>query len=194
MTNTADCLYIIEVHREGVLLRPGSSARGVPISAIREVTRMLRSRAVLDAGISHHFGCPVAVGRSKADAEVWKQKISSSIAHLPAQERWWRGTDVGLSSAAIFGALSDCSYAAVARKFGEGRVPRDADDFGRCVRMLNNIPAFRINLDEVAQAYPDTAWPSFISSWVELESLYGEALTTAIQDLIAAHARSKAGA
>ena len=47
--------------------------------------------------------------RVGTDAEigVWRTEIHHAIASLPSEERWWKGLDVGLSSAAVFALLKN---------------------------------------------------------------------------------------
>lgn len=49
--------------------------------------------------------------------------------------------------------------------------PRDADDFGRCRRVLALIPDGVARLSEVAAVYPGP-WAKLAAAWPELEALY----------------------
>jgi hypothetical protein len=79
-----------------------------------------------------------------------------------------RGTFVGVSSATIWSALTGRPM-----PFGwHPDIPYDPDDFSRCFKLLNLIPQWRSQLDEVARQYP--AWRPFVAAWDDLEGLYVE--------------------
>ena len=52
----------------------------------------------------------------------------------------------------------------------DGGVPYDADDFGRCHRLLERLPEWRDRLPEVAAVVP--AWAPLVVAWNELTRLY----------------------
>jgi hypothetical protein len=167
--------YIVERWPRGWLIcGPGGT---VPFSALSEVQKLFPKTAVMDLGIPHHFK---ASGRSDvvmcvvdagAERNAWRTEILASLAGLPADERWWRGLDVGSSSAAVFAALVERPHLRLAAsEFAKGAAPADADDFGRCERLLKLFPQWRARLPEVAAAYPETKWPSIVARWDELEA------------------------
>ena len=53
-----------------------------------------------------------------------------------------------------------------------GRIdhPLDGGDFGRCVRLLRDVPELRRRLGRVRKLSPQ--WARLIDSWAELEKLY----------------------
>lgn len=70
--------------------------------------------------------------------------------------------------------------------FGSWDAPHDADDFGRCARLLELVPEWVPRLGEVAGAYPP--FRRLIRCWPELTALYerGETamLSVVIKDLL----------
>lgn len=48
--------------------------------------------------------------------------------------------------------------------------PWDADDFGRCYRLLQAFPEWHARLPEVGVAHP--IWVPMLNVWGQLESLY----------------------
>lgn len=78
----------------------------------------------------------------------------------------WRKTDqVGASSgfmAAILGGSGPRDYA----------YPRDPDDFGRCLTLLEAAPSLRENLKDMANEGPE--WAALIPQWDQLERLWRE--------------------
>jgi len=78
-------------------------------------------------------------------------------------EQWIVGDDTGVSSQTIWSVMMGV------RPRWSG-TPLDVDDFGRCVRLVVLIPAFRPRLQEVADKYPQ--WQPLIDHWEELERLY----------------------
>lgn len=48
--------------------------------------------------------------------------------------------------------------------------PSDPDDFGRCFRLLQRFPEWRLRLQEVADRFPE--WQPFVDNWIRMEQLY----------------------
>lgn len=168
--------YTIEAYDLGWLVLAPHGSNGVSVTALSEMMKLAPKNAVMDPGIAHHYDV------TRTDAHVvfcvctasnssrWRKIIADSLHNYDSEERWWLGTDVGTSSAAMFGALSSSRYASAAKSYGKGSVPQDAEDLGRCLRMIAGIPGFRNRLHIVADTYPDTKWPNIIKSWSALES------------------------
>lgn len=96
------------------------------------------------------------------------------IAHLPPLEKWCSGWDKGISSMTMLAAIvhpdtiiPNCCKSYVNAKQD---VPHDADDFGRCVRLLEAMPEFRPQLHKVSDKHPE--WGQIIANWDGLEFLY----------------------
>ena len=166
-------LYIIERHPHGWLIY-SPDARGLPMDALKDCMKLFPKGAVMDPGIAHHY--TQTTGRrvifaiaTNREAKCWEKEIEGSIATLLLQERWWKGLDVGMSSAAIFSTFADEPWRLGADKMGCGAIPRDAVDFGRCKRLIDLFPAWRDRLGEVAAKYPGQ-WQAVIARWTELES------------------------
>lgn len=81
---------------------------------------------------------------------------------------WILGRDTGLSSQTIWAVMMGAAEA----PYG-GSTPRDADDFGRCFRLLKHFPEWRDRLSEVAARFPE--WGPLVREWAMLESLYQSA-------------------
>lgn len=167
--------YMLERWPLGWLLcatEPGSN--GVPVDALSECMPLFKKNAVMDSGIVHHLR---ETGRrdvivciaTERDSREWRAEIDKSLASLNPQERWWKGLDVGLSSAAIFAVFCDMRWRDMAKDMGHASVPHDGDDFGRCKRLIDMFPQWRSELYRVADEYPDTMWPKIIARWDELE-------------------------
>jgi hypothetical protein len=89
--------------------------------------------------------------------------------------RWLAGGDTGTSSITIWSVMRNCSMPY--SRTGDRRrpsPPRDPDDFGRCHRLLETIPAWRSRMPEVADAHPE--WADLVAAWDELTALYLEEL------------------
>ena len=173
-------LYTIERHTHGWLICAAPGQRCVPLNVLDECMAMFPRRkggTVIAAGIARHYNAkhygPVvvfAVATPKGSA-AWRAEIEASIADLAPHTRWWLGTDVGMSSAAMFAPLCPITeLATAAGNYGNRSTPADADDLGRCMRLIALFPEWHGRLDEVAAAYPDTAWPRIIGRWHELEA------------------------
>ncbi len=167
--------YIVEKWPFGWLFCAAAHAPGIPLTAISECQRLFRKSAVMDAGIAHHFKTSgrtdvVACVTTVKEGALWRKHIADSIAGLPREERWWRGTDVGMSSAAVFAVFCGDGLRLAVQQFGRDAVPADNDDFARCARLLDCFPEWRTRITEVGEAYPQTKWTHIVSRWAELES------------------------
>lgn len=78
---------------------------------------------------------------------------------------WLMSGDTGTSSKTICSVMTGSD----APEFGPD-VPHDADDFGRCYRLLELFPEWRGRLPEVAAKYPK--WGPMVVAWDELSALY----------------------
>jgi hypothetical protein len=79
---------------------------------------------------------------------------------------WLSGRDTGLSSMAILMWM----MGGPVRRFD---YPRDADDLGRCLRLLDRIPAWRSRIGEMAACGPE--WAALVKEWPALERMMGNA-------------------
>lgn len=77
--------------------------------------------------------------------------------------QWIAGRDVGTSSRTIWSVMQDVTPS-------DADVPYDADDFGRCYRLLALIPEWRGSLPRVARRYP--AWSALVREWDRLTEMY----------------------
>lgn len=179
--------YTIERWPRGWLIcGPGGT---VPMTALSESQKLFPKTAIMDLGIPHHFKasgrhevvmCIVDAG---AEHNAWRTEIAASLAHLPAQERWWKGLDVGQSAAAIFAVFCEERLRSPAAELGRGAVPQDADDFGRCSRLLKLFPEWKERLAHVSIGYPNTKWPAIIARWDELEAASAAEKTKLLREL-----------
>ena len=168
--------YEIERHPHGWLLCAPPGKTGIPLTALSECLPMFKKKSVMNSGIAHHFNAShyskqvVVVVTTPKESEAWEKEIAEAIKDCEPQDRWWLGTDVGKSSAAIFAVLCRECLQWEANNYGQKATPQDAADFGRCKRLLDAIPEWRNRLDEVAVKYADTAWPTILLRWAELEA------------------------
>lgn len=79
---------------------------------------------------------------------------------------WIVGDDTGISSKTIWAVMmgKEPTY------YLGADAPYDAGDFGRCYRLLNEMPSWRARLPEVAAKY--LVWAPLVAAWDELTSLY----------------------
>jgi len=181
--------YVIERHTHGWLACPPPEQDGIPIYALSECLSLAPAGSVLDAGISHHFKFyrqkPSFAFGTKNETSVWRAEIEAECER--SRLSWFFGTDVGTSSSAIFGVLADGekerqSAGTLAKEFGDGHTPQDADDFGRCLRVVERF-GWRDRLPEVAAAYPDTAWTAIVARWDDLAAAPAAEQTALLRDL-----------
>lgn len=165
--------FTIEFWPHGWLVCGAVGQPAVPLTALSECEKLFPKTAIMDMGIPHHFH---ACGRrevvmcvaSEKEALIWRTDIKLAISSLPPQERWWKGLDVGTSSAALFSVFCERQFKFHAEEMGQRNVPHDADDFGRCFRLIELFPEWRAQLNRVAEAYPETKWPAIVARWTEI--------------------------
>lgn len=170
-------LYTIERWPHGWTISAIPTESGVPLHALDESLKLFPKGSIMDNGIAGHLRrargiFAVFVIGTAAELRAWRGQILADLAHLPRGERWWKGLDVGCSSAAIFAVFSNLHREA-ARDLSRGAVPYDAEDFGRCRRLLELFPEWLTSLDRVAIAYPATPWPSLVARWQDLTAAHG---------------------
>lgn len=88
-----------------------------------------------------------------------------------AESAWLAGGDTGMSSKTIWSVMTG-RLPRHADNWWEPSIPYDPSDFGRCHRLLEEFPAWRARLPEVADKYPE--WKPLVEVWDELTALYEE--------------------
>jgi hypothetical protein len=168
--------YEIERHPFGWLICAPPGQSGLPLTALAECLPLFKKKSVLNPGIAHHFNAShyhkqvIAAVAAPQDSAAWEKAIAEQLKDLDPQDRWWRGTEVGTSSAALFAVFCRTGLWQEANRFGRQSTPQDASDFVRCKHLLDAIPEWRTRLGEVAVAYPGTPWPQIVARWGELET------------------------
>jgi hypothetical protein len=76
---------------------------------------------------------------------------------------WLRSDEVGLSSRYLASVLSG-------RFIADRHYPRDADDFGRCVKLLDAAPELREHLPLMHEHGEE--WSRLVGRWQEAEKAY----------------------
>lgn len=86
------------------------------------------------------------------------------MSELQEAFRWMNGHDTGMSSKAIFSHMIS----------GEstGSYPYDPSDLGRCIRLLERFPLWRLRLPEMAAYGP--VWKIYVERWDELHSMMAD--------------------
>jgi hypothetical protein len=89
-------------------------------------------------------------------------------------EAWLASDDIGSSSLFIASILApaDITFPKRGERKSRADYPSDADDFGRCHRLLQVMPEWRDQLDQVARA-GGPVWARLVANWEELTALYG---------------------
>jgi hypothetical protein len=190
-TASSNAKFAIEKWEHGWVLCSSGRHNGVPMDALDQCGLLFQRGSYADTGIVHHLRatkksekavlCIVLPEQSKK----WHQEIEAELASFDREERWWYGLDVGCSSTVIFAVLNENKRLTYdATESGGKSIPHDADDFGRCKRLLDMFPEWRTRLDSVAKAHQDTCWPAIIARWQELEAASKEDQTKILAEII----------
>ena len=174
------CQYTIERYRNGWLMCSANGKNGIPMNALNECVPLFGRKSVMDSGIARHYReigkreAVIAIG-TPAGCTQWRNIIEGSIKHLPADDRWWYGCDVGLSSAALFAAITLKQILKYkANEYGKAATPQDSDDLSRCFKMLAEVGEPLALKAAVVSAYPETAWVQIMERWEELKAADGK--------------------
>jgi hypothetical protein len=136
---------------------------------------------IIDACLSGHFRVAMVVC-SPSGSKAWRAEIDAARGPRPAElveraEWYLRGWDKGASSLTIFAALTGRRGFGVIKRPG---VPYDADDVGRCVRLLEHFPEWRGRLAEVGAIFPE--WVTWAARWDDVEAAYHAGTVDALCD------------
>lgn len=137
---------------------------------------------MLDLGVAAALGANFAITANQETGAAWRAEVDAAVEAKYGKKSdltWLHGTDTGASSLTIFSVLSSLFGGGPAMERGtihgvsfSPGIPRDPDDFGRCVRLLEWFPWWRARLPEVVAKYP--AWAPLVAEWDALEALYRE--------------------
>jgi hypothetical protein len=159
--------YTIEKSEHGIIVRGG-----VPVSDLVALQKAWRKQGydTLAIGVAAALGATLAICR-KDNLKAWELELNKQAqqqSNGDAEIAWLCGTDTGTSSKTIFSVLSEKNLPATVRLRPD--VPHDPDDFGRCYRLLEQFPAWRSRLPEVAAKYPQ--WGPLVREWERLSHLF----------------------
>jgi hypothetical protein len=183
------CQYCIERHEFGWLICAPPGKDSVPFEVIKETASLAPKMAVVALGIPHHYNaggyhlhvvCAIA---TPGDVRSWEKEIADDLKNCEPVERWWKGTDVGRSAAALFSVFCPDQYLKHdATRMGGSETPQDAADLGRCQRLLAQFPEWERRMDEAAKQFPNTAWPKIIARWEELKAAQPQRQTEILRE------------
>lgn len=97
---------------------------------------------------------------------AWRRELEAQVpADLSPLDRWFRGPSSGMSSRALAFHLTG-KLAPGDRSPSLDALPRDAEDFERCVSLLRAVPELRDRLTTLTAF----GWPAIVSLWPRLEA------------------------
>lgn len=159
----------------------------MPVSDFAALAKAWAERGYTDvangSAIGEHDVAYVVANRETF--ERLKALATTKAAAAAGEDReyaWVLGPDTGVSSLTIFYVLSHRHAGVALERLGRGLawdgpgLPADADDFGRCHRLLEATGWVPARLEKVADFYP--AWRPLVDAWDELTALYLEELPT----------------
>jgi hypothetical protein len=123
--------------------------------------RLHTKKAIIHTGIGWTCHAMMAV-TTAAKAPLWMKAMGIG----PDNPDWLLSCDCGTSSLTIYSVLARADVL----RGSTPSPPHDADDFGRCHRLLKRFPEWRQRLIEVASVYP--SWLKPVARWDELAALF----------------------
>jgi hypothetical protein len=147
-----------------------------PLDHMKTVERMAKAARFdqIDVGLGQALVATMVITNAKGSATL-RAEVESANAGKSAEDAWICGCDTGISSRTIFAVMRGTEP-------DSADVPHDADDFGRCYRLLKAVPAWRPRLGEVAAKYPK--WAGLVEHWDELTALFEAESWQAMHDLM----------
>lgn len=117
------------------------------------------------------LACMFCFGFGHAEDDCPKRKYHGDY------REWMAGPDTGMSSMALCRKLAgitkraplESSIKTTSERVPSSPIPVDADDFGRCHRLLHAIPGWRARIGEMRG---EGQWAPLVDAWDELERLY----------------------
>lgn len=104
-------------------------------------------------------------GFTKDHRECEPSEFGRKRFEFETPDEWFKSWDTGLSSKVIYHVMTDTYLP------GKGsELPRDADDFGRCYRLLKKFAPWRATLSRVSDRFSE--WAPIVKAWAELEELF----------------------
>lgn len=119
-------------------------------------------------GVNFAFGPTEALAQLIADPDVLeraRKRVAAESERLglsPDAREWLATGRQGTSSMTIFSRMTG-------KPVDREDHPHDAGDFGRCRRLLEDVPEFRARLHEMASVSPE--WAQLVECWDELCAL-----------------------
>lgn len=158
-----DALYVMHRHVHGITI-----TGEVPVEEFRLLTeawaREHKSMIVV-GDLAPLLGVDFVVCWDAEHADAWRAMKGVRV----DSSDWLLSGDTGLSSLTIWATFTgQWQHLRWGRK--SASKPQDADDFGRCYRLLRRYPEWRARLHEVVPHCPGFA--PLVAAWDELTSLY----------------------
>lgn len=141
----------------------------------------------------HDAGPCSIVAVSGESGQTWRDEIDQWAADLDWPDCWLLGRHPGTSSLTMYDVLSPDGLPDGPGFDIRPSTPRDAADFGRCVKFLDEAPnEWRHRLHELINPHPK--WGHLVLQWPALEERYRdgrhEDLTKLIQYLLDDHSEA----
>ena len=152
----------------------------IPVDELGAINRLAGKGAVMAFGVAAALGATLAICSKEKDVRAWQKMIDADIAArygTDSPQAWLLGTDTGESSKTIYAVMTLEPGGSV--KGCRGAYPLDADDFGRCFRLLERFPAWRPRLSEVAAIFPK--WRPIVEAWSGMEELFAPVNATLVK-------------
>lgn len=155
--------YTVITHEHGVILK--CPYNQITIDDWLKFSKAhAKKKSVLAVCLQRFYDAHTVIAHSPEHFKKWREEVDAECAKMDTHTGWIHGTDTGISSEALYRACRDGA------RFS-GKTPRDADDFGRCIRMVRRF-GYESKLPEIAKELPD--WSPILNNWRVFELLYDE--------------------
>lgn len=162
--------YTVAYFQHGVAVQ-----NPISIDDLSALSKLWKRRGwnLFDAGISAALGASI-VATSAKGSKLWRAELDAAARERAGGDdelAWVLGCDTGDSAMALLATLgsSDEARGLARARLGDHRpAPRDPDDLGRCIRLLDRF-GWGDRIGEMADL-PE--WAPLVAAWSELEALY----------------------
>lgn len=156
---------------------------------MRTGTYMELFTGALEAFLKAHRACPKPATLHEPPLPDRTLPVDASLlAPWPGLETWLRHGETGMSSETLAAAITGLAIA------DRRTLPLDAQDFRRCVGLLEAVPSMRDAMQtEATRARLSPGWHALLAAWPELEGMLHAGDTNAVTERLAAlqaHRRS----
>ena len=141
----------------------------IPLDHMKDLVKLWEKQGytMMHFPLAEALKATMVLVKDEATAEEWKKELDIRFDNPD----WLKSGDTGLSSKTIY-AIMEGKWGCLSRGSDDFTTPYDADDFGRCYRLVKRYPLYADRLQEIVPHC--AAWKPIADNWTSLCSLFEE--------------------